>query len=29
MLLEMLIDDWGTLGELYEEDIQTVPRWVL
>jgi len=25
----MLIDDWGTLGELYEEDILTVPRWVL
>jgi hypothetical protein len=29
MLLEMLIDDWGTWGELYEEDILTVPRWVL
>jgi len=29
MLLEMLIDDWGTLGELYEEDIHTIPRWVL
>jgi len=29
MLLEMRIDDWGTLGELYEEDIHTIPRWVL
>jgi len=25
----MLIDDWGTWEEMFEEDIHTIPRWVL
>ena len=29
MLLEMLINDWGTWEEMFEEDILTIPPWVL